>query len=201
MSEKRLIDRKTFIEISSFEPTTAGRLFKDLPKPTLADAVRAGLTMDGGYWVSEGSKSSERDYILFEDFNHYCPFKNRVDNDFDNDYTELCFLNHDNGLDIDCCPEKCESWPTMLKLAKVVGAKTLKDMNDDKIRELVELYAGNYIEIGIVQRSENDIYVEYADHKQRKTLHIYLGALSVGGKEVKIFKWFIKNGFNVLEDI
>lgn len=37
MSEKRLIDRKTFIEISSFEPTTAGILFKDLPKPTLPD--------------------------------------------------------------------------------------------------------------------------------------------------------------------
>lgn len=45
MSEKRLIDRKTFIEISSFEPTTAGRLFNDLPKPTLAD-VTGTQTLD-----------------------------------------------------------------------------------------------------------------------------------------------------------
>ena len=103
----------------------------------------------------------------------------------------------------DECSKECPEWLALSKptLADVCGTRTLNSMTEEEIKELIELYAGNYIEMEIVQRSESDIYVEYEDHKQKRTLHIYLGELSVGGKEVKIFKWFIKNGFNILGDI
>lgn len=113
-----------------------------------------------------------------------------------------CYYN-----DCECLPQNCERWQALPKptFADVTGTRTLKSMTEDEIRELVELYSGNsvYIKLALRYRGVSIYveYVEYADHKQRKTLHIYLGALSVGGKEVKVFKWFIKNGFNVLEDI
>jgi len=130
---------------------------------------------------------SEKRLIDWNEFKRHCP---------DN----ICNAYH-GGLS--CRPKTCKHWQALPKptLPDVTGTRTLDSMTEEEIKELVELYAGNYIEIEIVQRSENDIYVEYADHKQRKTLHIYLGELSVAGKEIKIFKWFIKNGFNVLGDI
>lgn len=87
-------------------------------------------------------------------------------------------------------------------LPDVVGARTLDSMTEEEMRELVELYSGNSVYIKLALRdNDKSIYVEYLERGQKSTMHIYLGALSVGGKEVKVFKWFIKNGFNVLEDI
>jgi hypothetical protein len=87
-------------------------------------------------------------------------------------------------------------------LADVCGTRALDSMTEEEINELVELYAGNPVDIKLAPRDNNkSIYVEYVECEIRRTLHIYLGELSVGGKEVKIFKWFIKNGFNVLGDI
>jgi len=75
-------------------------------------------------------------------------------------------------------------------------------MTEEEIKELVELYAGSSVYIKLVLRdNDKSIYVEYLKYGHRSTLHIYLGELSVGGKEIKIFKWFIKKGFNVLGDI
>lgn len=83
-------------------------------------------------------------------------------------------------------------------LPDITGTRTLDSMTEDEIRELVELYAGSSVYIKRVLRdNDKSIYVEYVECSKRKTMHIYLGELSVGDKEVKIFKWFIEKGFNV----
>jgi len=85
-------------------------------------------------------------------------------------------------------------------LPDVTGTRTLDSMTDDEIEELVKLYAGDFIGILLTHRNgDKDIYIEYTDVGQRKALIIYPGELSVGGKEVKIFKWFLEKGFNVWE--
>ncbi len=85
-------------------------------------------------------------------------------------------------------------------LPDVCGKRTLDSMTDDEIEELVKLYAGDFIGILLTHRNgDKDIYIEYTDVGQRKALIIYPGELSVGGKEVKIFKWFLEKGFNVFE--
>ena len=104
----------------------------------------------------------------------------------------------------DECSKECPEWLALSRptLADVCGTRTLDSMTEKEIKELVELYAGSSIYIKLVLRdNDKSIYVEYVECAKRRTLHIYLGELSVGGKEVKIFKWFIKNGFNVLGDI
>lgn len=87
-------------------------------------------------------------------------------------------------------------------LADIVGTRTLDSMTEEEIKELVELYAGSPVYTKLVLRDNDErIYVEYLEDGLRRTLHIYLGELSVVGKEIQIFKWFLEKGFNVLGDI
>jgi len=87
-------------------------------------------------------------------------------------------------------------------LADVCGTRTLDSMTEKEIKELVELYAGSPVYTKLVLRDNDErIYVEYLEDGLRRTLHIYLGELSVVGKEIQIFKWFLEKGFNVLGDI
>jgi len=73
-------------------------------------------------------------------------------------------------------------------------------MTEEEIEELVKLYAGDFIGILLTHRNgDKDIYIEYTDVGLRKALIIYPGELSVGGKEVKIFKWFLEKGFKEKE--
>jgi hypothetical protein len=103
--------------------------------------------------------------------------------------------------DCECSQYNCERWQALptSTLADVCGNRTLNSMTEDEIRELVELYAGIPVYIKRVLRdNDKSIYVEYVECAKIKTMHIYLGKLSALGKEIEVFKWFIKNGFNVL---
>lgn len=137
-----------------------------------------------------GEKMSEKRLITWNNWKENCLAYN---------VPCTCYYN-----DCECLPQNCERWQALPKptLLDVCGDRTLGSMTEDEIRELVELYSGNSVYIKLALRdNDKSIYVEYLERGQKSTMHIYLGALSVGGKEVKIFKWFIKNGFNVLEDI
>jgi hypothetical protein len=116
--------------------------------------------------------------------------------DFD-DLMRISF-NSESSHDV---AEEFDKLPTPT-LTDVTGTRKLDSMTDEEIKELIELYAGGSVYIKLALRdNDKSIYVEYLKYGHRSTLHIYLGELSVGGKEIKIFKWFIKKGFNVLGDI
>ena len=74
-------------------------------------------------------------------------------------------------------------------------------IQNDEIKELLELYEKTTVKIVRIEYIPfGEYYVEYKFDNISKGIYIYMGKISALGREIEIFKWFIKKGFNVMEE-
>lgn len=86
-------------------------------------------------------------------------------------------------------------------LRDIVGLRQLGRIQNDEIKKLLELYEKTTVKIVRIEYIPfGEYYVEYKFDNISKGIYIYMGKISALGREIEIFKWFIKKGFNVMEE-